>query len=167
MSEHDRPLQVKAVAAGLERTSDRAAVPGSEHRALDVFIGKWINVGHTVSMPEVASVKIVTSDIYEWAPGGFFVIHSAYGLIGEFPVGGVEIISYDLDAGRYRSQSPTRAKAQGARPANRPTTQAKVAAATVTGTSHRHCPIAQSTGRRRPVGSAADGSGSKSPSAVG
>ena len=52
-------------------------------------------------------------------------------------------------------------------PATRPTTQAKVAAATVTGTSHRHCPIAQSTGRRWPVGGVAERGGSMSPSAVG
>jgi hypothetical protein len=107
MSEQHSAAQVKAVAAGLQRTSGRAAAPGSEHRNLDVFIGKWINVGHTVATSatsEVPSTKILTSDIYEWAPGGFFVIHSAYGLIGDFAVGGVEIISYDPDAGHYRSQ---------------------------------------------------------------
>jgi hypothetical protein len=104
MSEPRSSAQVTAVAEGLTRTSGRPAAPGPEHRNLDVFIGKWINVGHTVATPEVASATIVTSDIYQWAPGGFFVIHSAYGLIGDFPVGGVEIISYDPDAGRYRAQ---------------------------------------------------------------
>jgi hypothetical protein len=32
------------------------------------------------------------------APGGFFVVHSAFGAIGETPVGGVEIICVDGEA---------------------------------------------------------------------
>lgn len=104
MSERNSTPQVRAVAAGLERTSDRPDMPGAEQRHLDGFIGKWINAGHTVSRAGVPSAKILTSDIYEWAPGGFFVIHSAYGLIGDIAVGGVEIISYDPDAGCYRAQ---------------------------------------------------------------
>ena len=51
--------------------------------------------------PDIASVAILTSDVYEFAPGGFFVVHSAYGKIGETSVGGVEIIGVDGDA--YRS----------------------------------------------------------------
>jgi hypothetical protein len=47
--------------------------------------------------------RITTSDVYEWAPGGFFLLHSAYGRIGEFGVGGIEMIGYDEAAGAYRS----------------------------------------------------------------
>jgi hypothetical protein len=36
--------------------------------------------------------------VYEWAPGGFFVVHSAYGRIRESSVGGVEIIGAAGDA---------------------------------------------------------------------
>jgi hypothetical protein len=36
--------------------------------------------------------------VYEWAPGGFFVVHSAYGRIGDASVGGVEIIGVAGDA---------------------------------------------------------------------
>ena len=43
-------------------------------------------------------VPILTSDVYEWAPGGFFVVHSAFGKIGETAVGGVEIIGVDGEA---------------------------------------------------------------------
>ncbi|MPY51902.1 hypothetical protein [Streptomyces acidicola] len=42
-------------------------------------------------------------DVYEWAPGGFFVVHKAYGRIGEFDVGGVEVTGYDEVSGAYRS----------------------------------------------------------------
>ncbi|MDQ6910887.1 MAG: DUF1579 domain-containing protein, partial [Actinomycetota bacterium] len=87
-----------------ERSARRSAALGPEQRKLDVFIGKWINEGYTVARPEVPSAKILTSDIYEWAPGGFFILHTAYGRIGEHDVGGIEIISYEPQAGSYLSR---------------------------------------------------------------
>ncbi len=77
--------------------------PGPEHKLLDVFIGKWINEGQTVASGEEPPVKILTSDIYEWVPGGFFIIHSAYGRIGNVDVGGTEIIGCDAESKKYRS----------------------------------------------------------------
>jgi hypothetical protein len=77
--------------------------PGPEHKLLDVFIGKWINQGHTVATADTPSVKIVTSDVYEWAPGGFFVLHYAYGLVGDLGGGGIEIIGYEAASQKYNS----------------------------------------------------------------
>ena len=37
-------------------------------------------------------------------PGGFFVVHTAHGRIGDFGVGGVEIIGYDAASGEYASR---------------------------------------------------------------
>jgi hypothetical protein len=78
-----------------------ARLRDGRHQALAVLIGKWINEGHTIETAEIPLVPILTSDIYEWAPGGFFVVHSAFGKIGETSVGGVEIIGVDGEA--YRS----------------------------------------------------------------
>ena len=77
--------------------------PGSEHELLDVFIGKWIINGHTIPGSDGNAVKIYASDIYEWAPGGFFIVHSAYGKIGFQDVGGVEIIGYDKISNKFDS----------------------------------------------------------------
>jgi hypothetical protein len=77
--------------------------PGPEHQLLEVFIGKWINEGYTVASADAPSVKILTSDVYEWMPGGFFVLHTAYGRIGDLDVGGVEIIGYDAASQTYRT----------------------------------------------------------------
>lgn len=77
--------------------------PGSEHQHLEVFIGKWINQGETVATADAPAVTIVTSDVYEWMPGGFFVLHTAYGRIGTMDVGGTEIIGYDAASKRYRT----------------------------------------------------------------
>jgi Protein of unknown function (DUF1579) len=93
--------RVVNVAAGVENTGRTAPVPDRRHQALAVLIGKWINEGHTIETAEIPSVPILTSDVYEWAPGGFFVVHSAFGTIGGTAVGGVEIIGVDGEA--YRS----------------------------------------------------------------
>ncbi len=81
-----------------------AEQPGPEHKLLQVFIGQWINEGHTVEAPGSPSVKILTSDVYDWMPGGFFVLHTAYGRIGNMDVGGTEILGYDRAARRYSSR---------------------------------------------------------------
>ena len=36
-------------------------------------------------------------------PGGFFVLHTAYGRSGDIDVGGVEIIGYDAASQTYRT----------------------------------------------------------------
>jgi hypothetical protein len=77
--------------------------PWAEHKRLDVFIGKWINEGYTVATADALSVKILTSDVYEWMPGGFFVLHLAYGRMGNMDVGGTEITGYDAESKKYHS----------------------------------------------------------------
>lgn len=77
--------------------------PGFEYQLLDVFIGKWMNEGQTIASAGAPAVKILTSDVYEWMPGGFFVLHTAYGRIGNMDVGGIEIIGYDAANKKYQS----------------------------------------------------------------
>jgi hypothetical protein len=90
--------RVVDVAAGMERTNRSAPVRDARHQALEVLIGRWINEGQTVKTAQMPSAAILTSDVYQWAPGGFFVVHSAYGKIGDASVGGVEIIGVVGDA---------------------------------------------------------------------
>jgi hypothetical protein len=104
MSEANEPLQVTSIVAGLTPDQGQAPLSSAEHHALDVFIGKWLTVGHTIERPGVPSVRILASDVYEWVPGHFFVLHSAYGRIGDFAVGAIEMLWYDPAAGHYRSQ---------------------------------------------------------------
>jgi Protein of unknown function (DUF1579) len=80
-----------------------APKPGPEHARLEVFVGKWINEGQTVPVGDDPAAKIVTSDVYEWIPGRFAVLHTAYGRLGDLDVGGVEIIGYDPESGKYTS----------------------------------------------------------------
>ena len=78
-------------------------VPGKEEHALNPMIGSWITEGSTVAGTKTPPVNIIASDVYEWAPGGFFVVHSAYGRIGETGAGGIEIIGYDQESGTYQT----------------------------------------------------------------
>lgn len=91
---------------GFEPLCDSAGsepLPGPKNKLVALFIGRWITEGQTIAGANASSVKIHSSDIYEWAPGGFFVVHTAYGRIGSVDAGGVEIISYDKATGKYQS----------------------------------------------------------------
>jgi hypothetical protein len=100
---HETTPRVVAVNRGAEQASGQVAGRGSQHEALEAWVGRWINEGHTINDDGSTGLAITTSDVYEWAPGGFFIVHSAYGRIGDFGVGGIEIIGYDEASGEYRS----------------------------------------------------------------
>jgi Protein of unknown function (DUF1579) len=93
----DRPGDAGSVSMG----SVRQTAPGAEIKRLEVFIGRWLTEGHVVGEGGAEGEPIVTSDIYEWAPGGFFVVHPAYGRIADVRVGGFEVIGYDPETGAY------------------------------------------------------------------
>jgi hypothetical protein len=73
-----------------------------ELERLNAFIGRWITEGETVAGPGAPAVAIVASDIYQWVPGEYFVMHPAYGRIGGVGVGGLEIIGYDPTTEQYQ-----------------------------------------------------------------
>jgi dipeptidyl aminopeptidase/acylaminoacyl peptidase len=95
---------IRGVGCGRSDVVENRQRPGLEHEPLDVIIGKWINEGHTVATENAPSSRILTSDIYEWSTGGFFVLHTAYGRVGDLPGGGIEIIGYDAASGGYISR---------------------------------------------------------------
>jgi hypothetical protein len=74
-----------------------------EHDLLNTLIGKWMTVGQTIPADDSPAVDIRASDIYEWVAGGFFVVHTAYGLIGDSRVGGIEMIGFDPEVKRFRT----------------------------------------------------------------
>jgi hypothetical protein len=74
-----------------------------EHDLLNTLIGKWITVGETVPTDDAPALALHASDIYEWVAGGFFVVHTAYGYIGDSRIGGIEMIGYDPEAGSFRT----------------------------------------------------------------
>ncbi|MEU6266844.1 DUF1579 family protein [Saccharopolyspora shandongensis] len=95
--------RVVAVNRGAEHADGPGRARGPQHDALGAWVGRWINEGHVINDDGTAGSAITTSDVYEWAPGGFFLLHTAYGRIGETGVGGTEIIGYDEASGNYTS----------------------------------------------------------------
>jgi hypothetical protein len=103
MSTKDPTATVRAVGRGVETTP--VAVPAERPAALDalqVFIGRWINEGATVTPDGSPGLRIVTSDVYEWGSGRCHIVHTAYGQLAGTDAGGTEIITYDDDADRFR-----------------------------------------------------------------
>jgi Protein of unknown function (DUF1579) len=95
----DATSQLDAVAR--EPFARGGAARHPEHERLEIFIGRWINEGCTLDGAGGEDRRILTSDVYEWMPGRFFVLHTAYGRIGDQDVGGTEILGYDAVAGEY------------------------------------------------------------------
>lgn len=85
----------------LNNQEDKSLVPGAEHKLLDIIIGKWITLGETVANENSQAVPINASDVYEWIPGGFYILHSAFGVIG----GAIEMIGYDAKNEKYFSHN--------------------------------------------------------------
>src|SRR5262245_13399304 len=84
------------------RVADERERP-PELEQLNVFIGRWMTEGETVAEPGARVSAIVASDVYQWVPGGHFVMHPAYGRIGAVGVGGVEIIGFDPGTRNFRA----------------------------------------------------------------
>lgn len=92
-----------------ENVTNQLPKTGPEHQRLEIFIGKWINQGHTIASADAPEVSIPTSDVYEWMPGGFFVLHTAYGRIGNLDVGGTDILGYNVTSSIARTSLTVRA----------------------------------------------------------
>jgi hypothetical protein len=103
MEKESSEIRMVAVNRGVENVAGAGRTKGAWHEALEAWVGRWINTGHTVDEAGGAGLTIITSDVYEWAPGGFFLVHTAYGRVGEFGGGAIEMIGYDETGDEYTS----------------------------------------------------------------
>jgi hypothetical protein len=71
----------------------RAPTPSPETQRLGALVGRWRSEGLVVADPPV---PITGTDIYEWLPGGFFLVHHVDVVIGLQKVQALEVIGeYD------------------------------------------------------------------------
>jgi hypothetical protein len=84
-----------------KQTSPNPSQPDSRHKRLELLVGTWKTEGQTVASAGAPSEKIHSSDIYEWLPGEFFLIHRWDGHIGSKAIKGLEILGYDPERDRY------------------------------------------------------------------
>lgn len=62
---------------------------------LNAFAGIWKTEGEILATSNNPAVPISGTDIYEWLPGGYFLIHHVDVRMGENQVHSTEIIGYD------------------------------------------------------------------------
>jgi Protein of unknown function (DUF1579) len=74
-------------------TPSSAQAPSPEIQRLGALVGRWRSEGHIVGD---VPIPITGTDIYEWLPGGFFLVHHVDVMIGEQRVQAIELIGeYD------------------------------------------------------------------------
>jgi hypothetical protein len=54
---------------------------------LGAVVGRWHTTGHVIADPPI---PVVGTDIYEWLPGGHFLVHHVDVVIGDQPVQAIE-----------------------------------------------------------------------------
>jgi hypothetical protein len=85
------------------QTSAQAPKPGPEHQRLEVFLGKWTQVGEAQASPYGPAGKLTSTDTYEWMPGGFFMLHRWEARQGAVDFKATEILGYDARNRVYTS----------------------------------------------------------------
>jgi Protein of unknown function (DUF1579) len=71
------------------RLANSAPAPSPEIQRLGALVGRWRTEGRIVGD---AAVPIAGTDIYEWLPGGFFLVHHVDVVVGEQRVRAIELI---------------------------------------------------------------------------
>ena len=88
------------------QTAEYAHVPAAEMERLDALVGKWHTEWWARENPDDEPVKTSGTDIYEWLPGEFFLVHKVaarmdYGLYTVLEMIG----PYDPDTQTYPTRS--------------------------------------------------------------
>jgi len=74
-------------------------MPDAQTRRLGALVGRWRSEGHVVGEPPV---PIDGTDIYEFLPGEFFLVHHVDVTVGHQKVQAIEIIGeYDAATGAF------------------------------------------------------------------
>jgi hypothetical protein len=74
-------------------------LPG--HKVLDTFVGKWKTSGCVRDSAGNKTAEVTGTDIYEWLPGNFFLLHKADVIIDGSREQTTEIIGFDQSAKEY------------------------------------------------------------------
>jgi hypothetical protein len=74
---------------------------GPVHARMLDFLGRWQTVGRTGPGAPVPNVDVTGYEIYDWAPGRFFVTHQFDRRIGEDEHKGIGVLGYDAATQRY------------------------------------------------------------------
>jgi hypothetical protein len=85
------------------QTPAPAPKPGPEQQRLEIYLGKWTQVGEAQASPYGPAGKLTSTDTYEWLPGGFFMLHRWEARQGAVEFKATEILGYDARKRVYTS----------------------------------------------------------------
>jgi hypothetical protein len=91
----------------LDKTSQASdqPKPGSELKRLASLVGEW-TTEWLVKDDDGQPLILHGTDIYEWMPGGFFLIHHTYVLMGDYDYGVMQVIGpFDASSKTYATRS--------------------------------------------------------------
>lgn len=78
---------------------------GPGHKRLGAFVGTWATEGEIKGGPSGPRSKVRAIDIYEWLPGGFFLLHKGDSHMPDGRTQGIEVIGYDPASDAYSMHS--------------------------------------------------------------
>ena len=84
-------------------TDQRAATTDLE--CLNPFVGIWDTEGEVKDISSGRSAKFKASDVYEWLPGGHFLLHRFNADMPDGNIQGIEIIGYSSESESYPMHS--------------------------------------------------------------
>jgi len=85
------------------RHPNSAPAPGPEIQRLGTLVGRWRSEGRVLGE---RPVPITGTDIYEWLPGGFFLVHRVDVVIGQQRVQALELLGeYDPVTGSFTARA--------------------------------------------------------------
>jgi hypothetical protein len=85
------------------RHRNDATASSPQTQRLGALVGRWRSEGHIVGDDPV---PITGTDIYEWLPGGFFLVHHVDVEIGEQRVQAIELLGeYDPATGSFTARA--------------------------------------------------------------
>lgn len=79
----------------MESAITKPATPGIKQAVLEPFVGLWNTTGQIKGNSGEPDIPINGTDVYEWLPGGFFLLHRVDVHMGEERAQSIEIIGFD------------------------------------------------------------------------
>lgn len=83
----------------------KTPTPGPDQALLEPFVGIWNTTGVIKGADAMPDLPINGTDVYEWLPGGFFLLHRVDVFLGEARAQSIEIIGFDPGLGQYTLHS--------------------------------------------------------------
>lgn len=91
---------------GVEKTTEtieNKVIPKEKREILNKIVGRWITQTNIHARNGQLASKVIGSYIWQWSPGGNFLLHTGYGIHDKSGFGAMEITGYNSKTGDFES----------------------------------------------------------------